>query len=83
MKTKENTKSYIACSPGLEKNCAHCLNDLNRWNMDHFSAEQETNLFALKRRSVKEVKLDDDVSAAYSTVLTTARDASAVWLAWV
>jgi phosphatidylinositol kinase/protein kinase (PI-3 family) len=82
VKTKETAKAYMACPPGLDNGYMHGLNELNRCNMDHFSAQQKSELFTMKGRFLEVLDRGDDVAEALSTALSTANDVSSAWLAW-
>jgi FAT domain/Phosphatidylinositol 3- and 4-kinase len=82
VKTKETAKAYMACPSGLDNGILHGLNALNQFNMDHFSAQQKAELFAMKGRFLQALGRDDDVAEALSTALSTARDVSSAWLSW-
>lgn len=82
VKTMEAAKSFYAGPTGLNNNLEYGLNELNRCNMDHFSARQKAQLFTMKGRFYSKLGMDEQVAEAYSVALSISGDVGSGWLSW-
>lgn len=82
VKTMEAAKSFLAGPSGLVNNLQYGLNELNRCNMDHFSARQKAQLFTMKGRFFKKLGILDQVADSYSVALSISGDVGSGWLSW-
>lgn len=82
VKTKELSRSFLACPTGLDRSLENGLHEINRCNMEHFNPRQKAQLFTVKAKLLTEMGQVEDAAESLRVALNTSSDVGGTWLTW-